>query len=270
MSEVTTAAPAPVTSTAAAAPAGAPPAGTPPAAPPKAPTAADLSISTDAPAKTDAAPGDASDVGKSIISYDKTGDVGLDMALGFVGKLGYGPDHPAMKAAANGDFSLMRAELASKGDKAAGWEQYIALAEKSHADGKAKADEANTKALAAIHEAAGGPENWNAIKTWAGENATPEEKASVNAALAAGGIAAKAMVAWLGEKMTGSPTRPQEPQAVTVPSAKGAAPLNGALTATQYATAVQEGRQKLGNRWDASPEYRSLQQRRLAGRAAGI
>ena len=48
-------------------------------------------------------------------AYDATGDAGLDYALNFVGKLGYGDTHPAIMAAQKGDFSLIRAELATKG-----------------------------------------------------------------------------------------------------------------------------------------------------------
>ena len=39
----------------------------------------------------------------------------MDYALNFVGKLGFGDTHPAIQAAANGDFALLRVELATKG-----------------------------------------------------------------------------------------------------------------------------------------------------------
>jgi len=65
------------------------------------------------------------------VQYNKTGDPGLDMALSFIGKLGIGPDHPAIVAARQGDFAFIKAELAGRGDKAQGWEQYLSLAEKA-------------------------------------------------------------------------------------------------------------------------------------------
>ena len=85
------------------------PAATPPATPPAAPAAGQPPAGVVTPAKpadgvllADPAPAtppapnpDTSDE----FSYDPTGDAGLDYALNFVGKLGYGDTHPAIQAA---------------------------------------------------------------------------------------------------------------------------------------------------------------------------
>ena len=261
MSETTAAAPAPSTAVAAApavapaTPAGPPnigenPSGTPPVV--AEPTAAE-------------APG-------TVISYNPTGDAGLDMALGFVGKLGLSPQHPAMAAASNGDFGMLKAHLASLGSKAEGWQQYVALAEQAHATGKVTADAKHAENLKAVQEAAGGEEQWNNIQAWAAANAEPEERTSVNAALAQGGIAAKAMVQYLAGLYNRAPGTTVNPAPVVNPAAKAssASQEGGALTAQAYAKAVQETRQKLGYSFDNSAEYRSLQMRREAGRRRGI
>lgn len=212
------------------------------------------------------------DSGATLISYEKTGDAGLDMALGFVGKLGFGPDHAAMVAAMNGDFSLLKAELAGKGTAAAGWEQYLALAEKSHTDGAEKAKAENAKTTAMIHEAVGGEDAWQAIQKWAGENAEPAEKTAVNAALKAGGIQAKAMAMWLSSTYQNAAGVTIEPAAVIKPGARAntAADAGSALTAQSYAMEVQKLRQSMGYAFEQSQEYRNLQNRRVAGQRRGI
>jgi hypothetical protein len=142
------------------------------------------------------------------------------MALGFVGRLGITPDHPAMKAAANGDHSLLKAHLASLGDKAKGWEQYVALAEKSHADGKTVAEQKAAATAQLVHDAAGGVEAWTEIQTWAKANAEPNERAEVNAALKAGGMQAQAMVAYLKGLYEGASGTTVKPAEAVVPAAK--------------------------------------------------
>lgn len=200
--------------------------------------------------------------------YDSTGDAGLDYALKFVGDLGYGPGHPAIQAAEKGDFALIRADLARKGVQGA--EAVIALAENAYKNHEAKTAENQTKLQAVAEEAAGGPENWNLVRTWASANATPEEKAAVNSALAQGGFVAKAVVQELVSLYQGSNTLPQEARSPVQPNAGYSQP-NAAepLTAQAYAKAVQALRVKLGNRVDDSPEYEALSRQRIAARNAG-
>lgn len=232
--------------------------------------AAGLDIGAVADAPTAPAPVTADEPG-TIFQYNKTGDAGLDMALGFVGGLGISPEHPGMVAAQKGDFSLLKAHFASLGDKAKGWEQYVALAEKSHNEGKSKADAKTAETLKLVHDTAGGPEAWNAIASWAKENAEPHERAEVNAALKAGGMQAQAMVAYLKGLHEGAAGTTVTPHEVVAPQA---APSKGnpgaALSAREYSAQVAQARQKLGYGFEASPEYRDLQRRREIGRAKGI
>lgn len=205
-------------------------------------------------------------VGTGPIEYERTGDVALDMALGFVGKQGLGPEHPAMMAAMDGNFALLKAELASRGDKAQGWEQFIALAEKSYADTKAANEARAAKDREAIYGAVGGEAQWAAIQQWASANAEPEEKAEVNAALAAGGRQAKAMAVYLAQlyaQASGTTVNPANPLS---PNATGGAPTSGALSPRQYTEAVRELHAKLGGRMEDSREYAQLKARRAAYR----
>lgn len=247
-------APAPVAASPAPAPAAplnidaAPAPATPPAAPPAAaPT----------PAPAAGAP--------ATVEYEPTGDPAFDLFLGFVGKQGYGPESAAIKAAEAGDFSLLKAELALKGDKAQGWEQLVALGERTYtaklAETKAKA-EADAKTVA---DAVGGAENWAKVQAWAVANAEPAERAQVNAALQAGGIAAKAMAVYLNQLYQGTNPPKQGANALPQGGTPGAAGGN-ALSPNEYAREVSALHVKLRGRIDGSPEYAALQARARAYR----
>lgn len=199
----------------------------------------------------------------AVVTYEPTGDVGLDMALAFVGKAGINQDHPAMQAATNGDFSILKATLAAKG--VAGWEQFIALGEAAYARTTADNEKKAAASREAIYKIAGGEENWNAVKTWAGANATPEEKAEVNALLNQGGLAAKGAVQYLLQayaKAANVEVNPRDPLANA--GALPAAAANAPLSAREYAAEVQQLNNKLGGRLEGSKEYAALQRRRAA------
>lgn len=209
--------------------------------------------------------------GPVVIEFNPTGDAGLDMALGFFGKLGLGPGDKAFDAAANGDFGMLKAKLGQLGTKATGYEGFIALAEQSYAKGQTENKAKTAKDVAAIHTAVGGEAQWKSIQKWASENADPEEKVAVNAALRQGGLAAKAMAKWLGEKFAAAAGTSIEPAEVTLPGAgKGAPSANGALTAKEYATEVAAARAKLGWKFDESREYAALKARRTQGQRQGL
>ena len=142
---------------------------TPPATPPAAPAAGQPPAGAATPAQP--APGVLLDDPAAAtppapnpdtaneFAYDATGDAGLDYALNFVGKLGYGDTHPAMQAAQKGDFSLIRAELATKG--VAGSDAVLALAEQAYTRFAAE-DAKKAEELAGFAaQAAGSPENCN-------------------------------------------------------------------------------------------------------------
>lgn len=205
------------------------------------------------------------------VTYEKTGDVGLDYALNFVGGLGFGPEHAAVQAAMSGDFTLIQAQLATMGAKAAGYQDVIALAEQAYKNTVAKqaANEAELGKMA--HTAAGGPERWAQVQAWASTNADPQEKQAINAALAAGGAQAKMALTYLVQCYNKSAGSVQEPASVVAPNASRAAGSgNAPLTAKAYAEAVQELSRAAGGRDIAdNPAYKALQSQRLIAKRAG-
>lgn len=201
--------------------------------------------------------------------YTPTGDPGLDLALDFVGKHGFGPQDPAIQAAQKGDFSALEAALKAKGDKAKGFERFVALAKQSFESGKAKREASEATAIKVVHEAAGGEANWKAIQTWAAANAEPEERAQINAALAAGGLTAKFAVQGLAALF--AQAQKNAPPASAVKPGAGAAPAaTGHLTSREYSAEVQKLRNTLGTKLETSAEYKALVSRRQAARAAGV
>lgn len=201
-------------------------------------------------------------------SYDATGDAGLDYALNFVGKLGYGDTHPAIIAAQKGDFSLIRAELATKG--VAGSDAVLALAEQAYTRFAAEDAKKSAELAGFAAQAAGSAENWAVVRAWAAQEATPQEKAQVNAALSQGGLVAQGVISQLVNLYQQKHTLPKDAADVAKPGEAGtAAPSNEPMTAKAYAQAVEALRQKLGNRTEGSPEYAALQSQRLAARRAG-
>ena len=201
-------------------------------------------------------------------AYDPTGDAGLDYALNFVGKLGYGDTHPAIIAAQKGDFSLIRAELATKG--VAGSDAVLALAEQAYTRFAAEGAKKSEELAGFAAQAAGSAENWAVVRAWAAQEATPQEKAQVNAALSQGGLVAQGVIGQLVNLYQQKHTLPKDAAAVAKPGEAGtAAPSNEPMTAKLYAQSVEALRQKLGNRTEDSPEYSALQSQRLAARRAG-
>jgi len=201
-----------------------------------------------------------------VVEFEPTGDVGLDMALAFIGKQGISETHPAMVAATAGDFSILKATLAAKGT--AGWEQFVALGEAAYA----RKAEGETKKAEAIRETvfkeAGGKEEWGNVQKWASSNATPEEKTQINALINQGGLAAKSAVKYLVDSYNRANNVEVNPRDPLEAATRGGVPnaATGPLSAKEYANAVQQLNAKLNGRLDGSPEYAKLQQRRAAFR----
>ena len=254
------AAPAPAAPGAPAAPVAGAPAAPAAAQAPVAP----LNLGEQAPAPAPAAPTPAAPDAKGEVSWEPTGNVGLDMSLKFLGKHGFGPDHPAMQAAENGDFSLLRAELAVKGG-AQGWEEMLALGESAFKGLKDSADAKAAEQRKLVEDAVGGADQWATIQKWATENAEPHEKESVNGALALGGLAAKAVAVYLAGlhgRASGVTVEPESPFS--------GAPANNtpsgayALNPRAYVAEVQKLAAATGGRPDSHPDYAKLQARRNA------
>lgn len=237
------------------------PAAAAPVAAPAVSAADDLSIS---PAPV-APPADTSPV-----QYDPTGDAGLDLALEYVGNLGFGPEHAAIAAAEGGDFGPLEAALKALGEKGKGFEKYLALA-KQAVTGKVEAAKARlAKDQDMVHKTVGGEENWKAISAWARENAEPQEVEQVNAALKAGGIAAKAMALYLHTKFqsaAGTEIQPAPAVQASASAANGAP--GGILTAREFSQQSAEMRKAHGPNFEQHPAFRQLVARRVTAQRAG-
>lgn len=214
-------------------------------------------------------PGDKSEAGPAPVVYEPTNNVGLDMALEFIGGLGIGPEDAAMKAAETGDFAPLEALLRGMGDRAKGYERMLALGkgafESFSKEQKAKAEESKK----AIYAVVGGEQRWAEVEAWAKSNAEPAEKEAVNAALSAGGLQARSMAFYLNhrfENAAGTTYKPREQVADPAAGSGRGNGGNGPLSPAEYARSVAELRKQLGGKFEGSPQYAQLQQRRRAYR----
>jgi hypothetical protein len=233
------------------------------AAPTAAPTVPDV-------APTPAAPAAPTIEAPAVQTFEATGDPGLDLALDFIGKLGIGPDDDALAAAQSGDFTKITERLKGMGERAAGFEKYLALAKSSYEATTAKVAEQAAALESLVHGAVGGKEKWAAIKTWASANATDAERAQINKAFETGGFAARAAAERLAALYQRSGQAGHK-SAAKPDAGAGADTSAGALTAKQYQAelqALQQGAR--GRDVSQTPAYKALQDRRLAGRRAGI
>ncbi len=200
--------------------------------------------------------------GETTFEYSPTGNAGLDVALAFVGSLGFGGETPAMQAAATGDFSILEAQLAALGDKAKGWERMVTLAKDAFEQSKSAAAAKASASEQAILSVVGGTEEWDAIKQWAAKNATPEEKAEINRLVDGGPVSARAAATLLRDtyrKATGTVVLPKNaaPNAGNTPAAAD----NSRLSRAEYGKEVRALYAKLGSRMEGSQEYAALQKR---------
>lgn len=203
--------------------------------------------------------------------YDPTGNASLDYALNFVGELGYGPTHPAILAAQEGNFHLIAAELAREGVRGA--DQVIALAQQAYEQEKGKVEAQKAELTKFAYEVAGGAANWKQVQSWASANATPQEKQQINALLASGGFAAQSAINFLVTQYSKVNTLNHAPARVAKANAGASRgqDVGGAISAQEYGQLVQQLIYANGGR-DVSHtrEYQELQARRLAGRRAGL
>lgn len=200
--------------------------------------------------------------GKTV-SYDPTGDTGLDLALGFFGKLGLAADSAEITEASKGNFSYIKAKLATLGESAKGWEQYVQLAQDAHT----RITDTNTKAyqerLQVAEQTVGGKEAWEAVQAHARANLKPEELVEVRAALDAGGVQTRAMAAYLAMAARAAPDV-SLPGAPAVTAAAPAAPVQGLgpLTRPQWDAEYKKGISEFGiSGFSKQPQYESLMKR---------
>lgn len=201
---------------------------------------------------------------KGSVKYESTGDAALDVALGFLAKHGYSHHHPAVQAAAQGNFGLLEAELAGKG--IAGWEQHVALGKEAFGRGAEQAKLKNHEIKQICLHATNGDEAlWGDTLSHWSQNAEPAEKKAVNAALAGGGILAEAMSAYMVQLFKQSSGVSYNPAVSVVnqsATASAAGAGSGPLSPAAYTQAVMSLRQKVGSNIDGHPEYAKLQSRR--------
>ena len=200
---------------------------------------------------------------------EKTGDAALDLALAYLVSKGIKTDDPAVELAREtGDFSAVKAKLAAAGATDA--DPYLDAAKGAYDRFKTKADAATaelTKTAESASATVGA--TWDKVKAWAGKEASAEQKQQINDALAAGGVTAKATLQWLANAYAKA-NPPSGKAAVGADAAAGSA-SQGGLTAREYAKEVDQLYASSGFKdVTRTPAYQALQQRRLAGKAAGI
>lgn len=233
----------------------APPAGAPAPSPAPAPApAAPLNVG---------GPGAPQEAPQEIVVYEPTGNVVLDLSLAYVGERGFGPDHPAMKAASSGDFAPLSDALKALGDKAKGYERYVKAAETAFKETAAKKAAEVQAGTAAVHSAVGGADTWSAIEAWAKKEASDEEKAEINKALAAGGLAAVAVARQMKDAFEKAGSPGVKARSALKEGAGGAAKESGALSPTEYKEELAKLTAKYGaGRAGHVPEFAELRARR--------
>lgn len=250
---------------------------------PAAPAAVDTNTNP-APANSDPAPADppapitldvpadppATDADTQF-AYGETGDPALDVALDFIGKLGIGPQDPAVVAATNGKFELLEAKLEVLGDKAKGYERIVALAKGAYERSQEAAKATTTAIQSAVTKVAtdGGVE-WAAVQKWASANADPAEKQAINAMLTADAVQARAAASLLVDayRQSGGATITPANAVNTNAAPANTTVTNGALSPRDYAREVEKLSAQIGPwRLDSSPEYAALKARAAAYRA---
>lgn len=201
------------------------------------------------------------------IVYEETGDPKLDVALAFFGKAGLDADHPAIKAAVTGDFSLLAAYLESKG--IAGWQSHLNLAKESHAKftaDKAAGEQAIVQAVTGALEKAGYTnEQWGEVIQFVRENAEEGEIAAINQMLQ-NPFTAKIAVGYLTGLHAEATQKEVTParQAIREDAGQrqGNPAQNTPLTRAQFAQEAEKlAKQYGGSAYMSTPEYRALRAR---------
>lgn len=199
------------------------------------------------------------------MEYNPTGDEVLDLALTFVGNLGFGPEREDMKAAMTGDFSKLEASLKGLGDKAKGYERYLTAAKASYARNQDTRKQREAAIVKTIEDSVGGAENWKAIHAWVAAEADESQKKEITAAFAAGSYAAAAMARQLADlyKQSGKSTIP--PKSAVQPNAgSNSAAAGGSLSPSQFKDRVRELEAKYGYKLQGTDEYKEAVAQRRA------
>lgn len=194
-------------------------------------------------------------------AFDQYEDAGLNYALDFLAKQGFGPDDPEIQAAFNGDFGLLRAKLAQSG--AQGWEAVLSLGEQAYERGQKEAAaqaEAVGKRALELSEKAG--VDWEAAVAHVSASASPEHKEAINNLLSDPKLAdlgiALIHTSYLGSGVE-LPAQEQPVRPEAAPQSQGAA--TGSLNRKQFAEEARKLHRTLGDGYVNSPEYAALGRR---------
>lgn len=202
----------------------------------------------------------------TTFEYNPTGDTSLDLALQFVGRLGFGPDREDMKAAQAGDFTKLEANLKALGDKAKGYERYVAAAKESYQRVVAAKKSKEDGIVKTIEDSVGGAANWKLIHAWVSKEASAEQKAEITAAFGAGQYAAAAMARQLAELYKQSGVSAIPPKNAVSEDAEGASGASGKgpLSPAEFKAESARLYAKYGGRAEFRPEYQEMIARRRA------
>lgn len=207
-------------------------------------------------------PGDAEILDKAGFAPVE-GDPGLTYAMKFLAGNGFNAENPAVEAAFNGDFSLLKAELAQKGVQ--GWEQALGLAEQSYErhtkENDAKAEKVG-KLVTEVAESMG--VDWEQAVAHVGKSASAEEKSALNSLLADPATAHIAARFISGSFIEAGDTEIEPAaRAVGAETSAHAGPAGGALSRAEYKQELGKLRKTLGDDYINSPQAAALY-RRLA------
>ena len=232
-------------------------------APAPAPVAAQAAPTNDAqpqavptPAPEENASQEAKQEGPAPVQYAETGDPTLDYVLGYVGSLGMDAEHPAIQAAANGEFDLLGVELAKADAKGA--ENILAMVKRTYENYTKQAEEKSHQLKEKVLGIVGGEEQWQGIQTWAAENATQDERDTINQLFQQGGFAAEMAATYLASQYRGATGTAYEGKPAASPAAAQPAPATGKLSNVEFAQAAQKLYQQYGNAYTNTSEYRAL------------
>jgi hypothetical protein len=192
------------------------------------------------------------------------GDPGLNYAMKFLAGNGFNAENPAVAAAFEGDFSLLKAELAQKG--IAGWEQALGLAEQSF-DRHVKANEATQAEVGGIVTALAEQMgvDWEAAVGHVSKAAGAEERSALNTLLSDPKTAHIA-----ANYITNSYINAGDTEIEPASRATGAGAVasnergGGALSRREYTAEMAKLRQSVGDSYMDTPQAQALY-RRLKG-----
>lgn len=186
-------------------------------------------------------------------------DKGANYALAFIARHGFTADNPAVQAALEGDFSMLKAELAQKGVQ--GWEQAIGLGEDAYGRFVAKQEGVQAevgKVVTDIAERSG--VDWEAAVQHVGGSASDEVKSALNNLLGNPATAAIAAGFITNAYLEGSNEEVQ-PRVAATGAASDAANKQvqgGKLSRAEYTKEMRDLQKRMGDRYLQSPEAQAL------------